>query len=86
MGGQEQQVEDLEQRGQVEIMNAEERGRGAGDKNSDLVEGVVGRVEGAEMLEWGTGQGEEQRGRNTLIDGVFGNVDEEEWEHAVWDP
>lgn len=60
-----------------------EKGRGgAGDEDAGLVDGVVGWVEGAVVLEGGGGEGEEQGWGDALVDCVFGYVDEEEWEHA----
>lgn len=40
-------------------MDAEEGGRGTGNEDAGLVEEVVGRVEGAVVVEWGGGEGEE---------------------------
>ena len=63
-------------------MDAEKGGRGAGDKYAGLVDGVVGGVEGAVVGEGGGVEGEEEGRRDSLVYGVFGDVDEEEGEHA----
>jgi hypothetical protein len=49
----------------------------------DLVDGVVGAVERAVFVEGGGLEGKEERGGDALVDGVFGDVDEEEGKHAV---
>lgn len=64
------------------MVDADEGGGGAGDEDADLVDGVVGGVEGAVFVEGGGGEWEEQRWGYALVDGVFGDVDEEEGEHA----
>jgi len=48
-----------------------------------LVEEGVGWVEGAGGGEGGGGEGEEEYGEEAQVDGVFGEVDEEEGEHAM---
>ena len=64
-------------------MDAEERRRGAGDEDAELVDGGVGGVERAVACEGRVGEREEEGWRDALVDGVFGDVDEEEREHAV---
>lgn len=73
----------LEQGGEVEVVESEEGGGGAGDEDAGLVDGVVGGVEGAVVGEGGGGEGEEEGGGHALVYGVFGYVDEEEGEHAA---
>lgn len=48
-----------------------------------MVEERVGWVEGARGGEGGGGEGEEEYGEEAEVDGVFGEVDEEEGEHAM---
>ena len=55
MESQEQEIEDLEERRKVEVVDSEEWSRGAGDEDTGLVDGIVGGVEGAIVLEWGGG-------------------------------
>ena len=67
-------------------MDAEEGSRGARDEDADLVEEAIGWVEGAVVVERGGGEGEEEVGDEGGVDGVFGDVDEEEGDHAEgWD-
>ena len=47
-----------------------------------MVEQVVGGVELAVAGKWGGGEGEQERGGDALVYGVFGDVDEEEGEHV----
>ena len=63
-------------------MDTQEGRGGAGEEDADLVDGVVGWVEGAELGEGRVAEGEEQGGTDALVDGVFGDVDEEEGKHA----
>lgn len=42
MQSEQDKVGYLKQRGRVEMMDAEERGSGAGDEDADLVDGIVG--------------------------------------------
>lgn len=62
MERQENEVEDLQEGGEVEVMDADERGGGAGNEDAELVEESVGGVEGAVGGEWAVGQGEEEGG------------------------
>lgn len=64
-------------------MYAYEGGGRARDENTDLVDCVVGAVKGAVFVKGGGVEGKEQGGRNALVDGVLGDVDEEEGQHAV---
>ena len=64
-------------------MDAEERRRGTGNEDAKLVDGGVGGVERAVACEGRVGEREEEGWRDALVDGVFGDVDEEEGEHAV---
>lgn len=57
--GQEDEIRDLEERGDIEMVDAEERGRRARDENSGLVDGIVGGIKGAEILKWRLVQREE---------------------------
>ena len=75
--GEEGEVEELEQAREVEGSDAEEGERGAGEEDAELVDGAVGGVEGAIVFEGGRGKGKEEGGGDTLVDGVFGDVDEE---------
>ena len=50
---EQEEVEDLEEGRGVQVMDAEERGRGTRDEDAGLVEEVVGWVEGAVVFEWG---------------------------------
>ena len=67
----------------VEGVDAEEGCGGAGEEDAELVDGVVGWVEGAVLGEGCLVEGKEEGRRDALVDGVFGDVDEEEGEHAV---
>lgn len=84
MHSQKQEIDDLQKGGQVQVMYANEGCGGAGDEDANLVDGVVGRVEGTVFREWRGCEWEEESWCNTLVDGVLGNVYEEEWEHAMW--
>ena len=64
-------------------MQTDERGGGAGEEDAGLVDGAVDGVEGAVVCEWRGVDGEEEGGCHALVYGVFGNVDEDEGEHAV---
>ncbi|MCJ1388474.1 hypothetical protein MMC18_001321 [Xylographa bjoerkii] len=82
---EQEQIEALEEGGRVQAVDAHEGGRGAGEEDAGLVDELVGGVEGAVGGEGGGGEGEEERGGHALVDGVFGDVDEQEGEHAVWE-
>lgn len=82
VGGQQDEVEALEQGRRVQGVDAEQGQRGAREEDAGLVEGVVGRVEGAVVAEGGGGERKEERGRYTLVDGVFSHVDQEKGKHA----
>ena len=58
---------------------------GAGDEDAGLVDEAVGWIEGTVGVEGGGGgfYVEEEGGSYTLIDGILGDVDEEEWKHAI---
>ena len=43
-------------------MDSDKGGRGAGDEDAGLVDGIVCRVKGAVVVEWCGGQGEEEGG------------------------
>lgn len=64
-------------------MDADEGRGGARDEDADLVNCVVGAVEGAVFVEGRGVEGEEEGGCDALVYGVFGNVDKEKGEHAV---
>ena len=83
LGSEKEEVEYLQERRRVEAVDADEWGRGTGNEDACLIEEAIGGVEGAVPFEWGRGEGEEQHWVETEIDGVFGNVDEEEGEHAT---
>ena len=65
----------MEEGGEVEIVDSEERGGGAGDEDSELVEEVVEGVERAVVGEGRGGEREQEGGGYALVDGVFGYVD-----------
>ena len=44
------------------MVYANKGGRGAGDEDAGLVDGIVGGVEGAVVVEWCGGQGKEEGG------------------------
>jgi hypothetical protein len=81
--GEQDEIGDLEKGGDVEMVDSDEGCGGARDEDADLIDGLVGAVEGAVLGEGGRGEGEEEGGGDALIYGVFGDVDEEEGEHAV---
>jgi len=64
-------------------VDTEKGSGGAGDEDADLVDGAIRAVEGAIFGKGGGGEGEEESGCDALINGVLGNVDKEEGEHAV---
>ena len=64
-------------------MYAKEGRRGTRDEDARLVDSVVGRIKGTVVFEWSFAQREEKSRRNALIYGVFGDVDQEEWQHTV---
>ena len=83
---EQEKIEYLEEGRRVEVVDAEERGRGTRNEDADLVEEVVGRVEGAVMFERGRREGKEQHRVEAEIDGVFGDKDEEKGKHTSgWD-
>jgi hypothetical protein len=77
------EIGNLQKGWEIEIVNADKGCGGARDEDTDLVNGVVGAVEGAIFVEWGGLEGKEERGGDALVDGVLGDVDEEKREHAV---
>lgn len=81
MEGEECEIEDLEEGREVEVVDAEERGGGSRYEDAALVDGVVGRVECTVVSEWGGGEGEEESWCDALVDGVFGDVDQQQREH-----
>lgn len=68
----------LEEGGGVEVVDAEKGGGAAGDEDAELVDGVVGDVGVAVVLEGHVFDGEEEGRRDALVDGVFCDVDQEE--------
>jgi hypothetical protein len=84
MGREEDEVCDLEKRGDVEMVDADKGRAGSRDEDADLVDGVVGGVEGPVLFKGAGVEGEKQGRRHALVDGIFGNVDEEQREHAGW--
>ncbi len=64
------------------MMDSDEWCGGAGDEDADLVEEAVHGVEVAVVGEGGAGEREEEGGGYPLVDGVFGDVNEEEGEHV----
>lgn len=73
----------MEEGGKVEVVNSDKGCRGAGDENADLVEEVVEWVELPVCRKWHPRAERIQEGRgDALVDGVFGDVNEEEWEHV----
>ena len=85
MKREEDEIGNLKYRRWVEAMDTDERERRARDEDADLVDEGVGGVEGTVRGKWGGGEGKEEGWGDALVDGVFGNVDEEEGEHAVRD-
>jgi hypothetical protein len=81
--GKQSEVRDLQQRGEVEVVNADKGCRGARDEDADLVDGVIGAVERAVLGEGARVEWEEQGWRYALVNCIFGNVDEEEGQHAT---
>lgn len=66
-------------------MEPDKRRRGARDENSDLVQEIVEGVEVPVCREWDAGaEGIEEGWGDTLVDCVFGYINEEEGEH-VWE-
>ena len=57
------------------MVYSDKGGRGTGDEDARLVDGVVGGIKGAVVVEWCGGQGEEESGGYALVDGVFSYVD-----------
>lgn len=84
MRDEDQKVGYLEHGGKVERADADERRRGSGDEDADLVEKIIKWVERSEVCERSGRQREEQGWCYTLVDGVFGDVYEEKREH-VWE-
>ena len=56
-------------------MNAHERRGRSGYEHPDLVNGVVGRIELAKLLEWCLTEREKKGWGYPLVDRVLGNVD-----------
>jgi hypothetical protein len=56
-------------------VDAQEGDGGAGDEDAELVEEGVHGVELAVLCEGGVFYGEEERGGDALVDGVFCDVD-----------
>ena len=77
------EIGDLQKGWDVKVVNPYERCRRARNKDADLIDRIVGAVEGAVFVEWAGFQGEEKRRGDALVDGVFGNVHEEEGKHAT---
>ncbi len=61
----------MQEGGQVEVVDSEEGGRGAGDEDAGLVEEGVEGVEFAEGGEGGSREGEEEGGEDGLVGCVF---------------
>lgn len=88
MGKEEDEVADLEEGRRVQGVQTDEGDGRAGDENAELIEE---HVEGVELAVAGegrvirrvgrAGKGVEERGRDALVDGVFGDVHEEKGEH-----
>lgn len=56
-------------------MDTKERGGGPRDEDSDLVDCIVGWIEGTVMFKGTLAEREQESGRNALVDGIFGNID-----------
>jgi hypothetical protein len=82
LGDEEEEGEALEDGGDPEALDGEPGDGGAGDEDAELVESLVGDVEVAELGEGDLLKGEEERGGDSLVDGVFGPIDKEEGEHV----
>ena len=78
MGSEDHKIDALKKRGKIQGLDLDERKRGARDEDAELVDGVVGRVEGTVLFERSFVQGEEKSGRDALVDGILGHVDKEE--------
>jgi hypothetical protein len=81
---EEKEVYALQERGEIQVMEADEGGAGARDEDTELVEEGVEGVELAVGGKWRGREREEKGGRDALVYGVFCDVDEEEGEH-VWE-
>ena len=71
----ENKIRDLEEGGEVEVVDADEGDGGAGDEDAELVEEGVHGVELAVFGEGGVFDREEEGGSHTLVYGVFCDVD-----------
>ena len=83
MEDKKQEVSDLQDGRQIQMMYSDERARGSGDEDSNLVYGVVLRIKVAEPGEWRLVERKQQGWGNSLVDTVFRNVDNAEREHAI---
>jgi hypothetical protein len=76
MEGQQHKIDHLQERRQVQIMDAVEWGRGAGYEDANLIDGIIGRVERAEVLKGRFPQWEKQCWSHTLVYHVLSDVDQ----------
>lgn len=74
-GEEEDEIQDLEEGGEVQVVDAEEGDGGAGDEDAELVEESVHGVELAVFGEGGVFDREEEGGSDALVYGVFCDVD-----------
>jgi hypothetical protein len=72
---EEDEICDLEEGGEVQVMDADKRDGGAGDEDAELVEEGVHGVELAVFGEGGVFYWEEEGGGDALVYGVFCDVD-----------
>jgi hypothetical protein len=74
-GEENDEISDLEEGGEVQVVDANEGDGGAGDEDAELVEEGVHGIELAIFCEGSVFYWEEKGGRDALIYGVFCNVD-----------
>lgn len=76
MRSQQDKVANLQDTWQIQGVEADEGSAGAGDEDADLVDGIVGWIEGTILAERRVVEWEEECRSDALIDRVFGNVHE----------
>lgn len=83
--GQQRQHRDLQQRRRVRLTHEQRGDRRPRHEHAALVDGVVCWVEAAVLAEGGLVWWEEERWRDDLVDGIFGDVQDQEWYHAWYE-